>query len=80
MAMNTDGDPRTRTVRLKKPHGGSGTTNTRFLTVPARIASLVDDGTVFVPELTPEGILFRVESGPPLDLPRWLVDGKRDEC
>jgi hypothetical protein len=43
------------------------------LYVPAAIARLVTQDTVFQPELTDEGLLFRyVEGQEPVKLPRWM--------
>ena len=49
--------------------------NAMRLYVPAAISRLVTEDTVFQPELTDDGILFRyVEGQNPVDLPRWMRD------
>lgn len=55
---------------------GGPPTDARKLTVPAKIAVHIPDGTVFRPELTEDGLLYRpVEVPPAAPVPAWTQGG-----
>jgi hypothetical protein len=64
------------THRMKRPGRADSTAETRLLLVPARLARLIPDDTEFQPELTADGILYRVVKpgtpAPAAVLPAWL--------
>jgi hypothetical protein len=61
-----------KTHRMKRMGGKTAHAGTRILLVPAHIASLIPDDTEFKPELTDDGLLYRVvKPGTPATLPEW---------
>jgi hypothetical protein len=57
-------------------HLGQNDIRYASLAVPRAIAEAVPEGTIFTPEFTDEGILYRVvASSGEVELPDWVTDG-----
>jgi hypothetical protein len=57
-------------------HPGHNDVRYATLAVPRAISEAVPKGTIFTPEFTDEGILYRVVAGPgEVELPDWVTDG-----
>jgi hypothetical protein len=65
------------THRMKRPGRADSTSETRLLLVPARLARMIPDDTEFRPEITEDGILYRVVKvgtrPAPAQAPSWLA-------
>lgn len=66
---------RTEATHRMKPMTGPNPAATRLLLVPAHIARLIPDDTEFKPELTDDGLLYRVVKvgTKPAPTPSWLT-------